>query len=212
MMQTTISRAAAIAGLALLSALAIYGGPVVMFDNLTDVPAGVDGDFADAAAQAFTTGGAATTLQDVVLELLGNEGAVDVSLFSNSGGLPGASLLNLGTLMPTGAGYADYTAPGAYALAADTTYWVVVDYLGAPSWGYTDGSGFTGSGGVGAFTNTSSGATSWFGPYGPSIEDFEPYLLEVDATTAAAPEPSSLVWILAGIGAMLVILKKRASA
>ena len=203
---TTMFRTASLACLALLSALALYGGPVVIVDDLTDTTAGVDGGLT-AAGQSFTVGATPETLQDIVLDLLGNAGAVDISLFSNNGGLPGSSLLSLGTLTPSGSGYADYTAEGTYALAANTTYWVVVDYLGAPSWGYTDSSAFTGTGAMNAFTNSMDGGTTWRGSFDPT-EDFEPYQLEVDATTAAAPEPSSFVWMLMGIGAMLVVVKK----
>jgi hypothetical protein len=195
------------------ASLSVYGGTVAIVDNLTDTPAGVDTGL-NAAAQAFTTGGTAETLQDVVLELLGNEdegGAVDVSLFSDSSGLPGSSLLSLGELTPTGSGYADYTATGTYALAADSTYWVVVDYLGSPGWGFTASAAYTGTGTLGSFTNSSNGGTTWLGPYSPTEVDFEPYLLEVDAATTATPEPSGLVLMLMGIGAMVLIKRSSAS-
>jgi hypothetical protein len=195
----------------MFASLSVYGGTVVIVGNLTDTPAGVDAETLTAAAQAFTTGGTAETLQDVVLELLGadNEGAVDVSLFSDSSGLPGSSLLSLGELTPTGSGYADYTATGTYALAADSTYWVVVDYLGSPSWGFTASAAYTGTGTLGSLANSTNGGTTWLGPFAPTADN-EPYLLEVDAATTATPEPSGLVLMLMGIGAMLLI--KRASA
>jgi hypothetical protein len=131
-------------------------GDSVIVSNLSQTPVGVDSGL-NAAAQSFTTGGTPGTLSDVVLELLSSGGAVSLSLFSDSSGLPGSSLLSLGTLTPTGSGFAPYTAAGSYALAADTTYWVVVDYLGAPSWGYTDGGAYTGTGTLGSFTNSSDG-------------------------------------------------------
>lgn len=198
----TTSRAVALACMVMFGALAVYGGPIVIVSNLSDTPAGVDGGL-NAAAQSFTMGGTAATLQDVVLDLLGSGDAVNVFLFSNSSGLPGSSLLSLGTLTPTGSGYADYTATGTYALAAGSTYWVVVDYLGSPSWGWTNSLAYTGTGTLGAYTNSPDGGTTWRGPYST-----EPYLLEVDAT--GTPEPSGLVLMLMGIGAMLLV--KRASA
>jgi hypothetical protein len=148
-----------------------------VISNLSQTPAGVDGVGLNAAAQAFTTGGTPGTLDDVVLELLGTGGAVGVSLFSDRSGLPGSSLLSFGTLTPTGSGFAPYTAAGSYALAADTTYWVVVDYLGVPSWGFTDSSSFTGTGTLGSFTNSLDGGATWDGPFTPEEGGFEPYLL-----------------------------------
>jgi hypothetical protein len=202
--QATTSRVAALAGMVLFAALAVNGAPILIVSNLTETPAGVDGDV-NAEGQSFITGGTATTLQDVVLELLGGNGAVDVALFSDNSGLPGSSLLSLGTLTPTGSGYADYTAAGTYALAADTTYWVVANDLGSSSWGFTASAAYSGTGTLGSLTNSQDGGADWLGPYAPTAEN-EPYLLEVDAgTTTATPEPSGLVLMLTGIGAMLFI-------
>jgi hypothetical protein len=181
----------------------------VIVSNLSQSPVGVDLGL-NAAAQAFTTGGTPGTLSDVVLELLGSAGAVSLSLFSNSSGLPGSSLLSLGTLTPTGSGFAPYTATGSYALAADTTYWVVVDYLGEPSWGYTDSVSFAGTGTLGSFTNSNNGGTTWNGPYTLEEEGAEPYLLEVDATSAVAtPEPSSLLLLSMGCLGVLGLMRRK---
>jgi hypothetical protein len=176
----------------------------VVVSNLTQTAVGVDFYPVNAAAQSFTTGGTAETLSGVTLALLGGAGAVDVSLFADSSGLPGSSLLSLGTLTPTGGGFADYTATGSFALAADTTYWVVVDYLGAQSWGYTDTTASTGTGILGAWSSSVDGGATWTGPYNLADDPF-PYLLAVGATT---PEPSGLVLLLAGIGAMLLFQRR----
>jgi hypothetical protein len=201
------SLASALVCVAMFAALA-SGAPIVIVSNLGETPAGIDVGGLNVGAQSFTTGGTAVILQDVVLDLLGSGGAVDVSLFSDNSGLPGSSLLSLGTLTPTGSGFGDYTATGTYALAAASTYWVVVDYLGAPSWGWTASSAYTGTGTLDALTNSYDGGTTW-NPTFPSTPPYpdNPYLLEVDAT---APEPSGLVLTLIGIGVMLLV--KRASA
>jgi hypothetical protein len=203
------SRALALGCMVMFAALAASGTPIVIVSNLTATPAGVDASSLNVGAQSFTTGGTAATLQDVVLDLLGS-GAVDVSLFSDNSGLPGSSLLSLGTLTPTGSGFGDYTATGTYALAADSTYWVVVDYLGAPSWGWTYSTAYTGTGTLGTLTNSVNGGTTW-NPAFPSTPPYpsNPYLLEVAAT--ATPEPGTSTLLVIGIGflGLMMVTRKR---
>jgi hypothetical protein len=194
------SLASALVCAVMFAALA-SGAPIVIVSNLGETPAGIDVGGLNVGAQSFTTGGTAVILQDVVLDLLGSGGAVDVSLFSDNSGLPGSSLLSLGALTPTGSGFGDYTATGTYALAAASTYWVVVDYLGAPSWGWTASTAYTGTGTLDALTNSYDGGTIWNPPYPDN-----PYLLEVNAT--ATPEPSGLVLISIGIGVMLFVKRR----
>ena len=114
-------------------------------------------------------------------------------------------MLSLGKLTPTGSGFANYTATGGYKLAGNTMYWVVVDYLGAPSWGWTDSASFTGTGMLGGFTN-SFVDRDWRVPQPPG---FQPYLFEVDAAPTATAEPSGLVLLLTGIGVILLIKARR---
>ncbi len=194
-----ISRVAIPICLAMVASMAAYGD--VILSNLAQSPFGTDSGL-DAGAESFIVGDTTETLTDVTLELLGTGGSVDVSLFNdNSSGLPGSSLLNLGDLTPSGSGYADYTVTGTYTLEADTTYWVVVDYLGTPSWGFTLGTGFTGTGTLGDFANSDNGGASWNGPFPP---EQGPYLLEVDGSPIT-PEPSALVLTAIGLGALLLV-------
>ena len=164
--------------------------------NLANAPFSVDAAPRNAAAQSFTTGGLAEDLQSVTLKLLGGAGSIDVSVFSNNAGLPGTSLLHLGTLTPAGVGFADYTliAPSGFTLAANTTYWVEGNYIGSPDWAYTNDQTFSGSGKLGNFTNSSDGGATWNGPYSDA-----PYQFQVDAGPAAVPEPATLVLALSGI-------------
>jgi hypothetical protein len=208
-LEMTTSRATALGCILMFAGLAASGTPIVIVSNLAAPPAGLDIGGLNAGAQSFTTGGTAATLQDIELDLLGSGGAVDVSLFSDNSGLPGSSLLSLGTLTPTGSGYGDYNATGTYALAADSTYWVVVDYLGTPSWGWTDSTAYIGTGTLGTLTNSYDGGTTWNPAFPPTPPyPSNPYILKVDA--AATPEPSDLVLILTGIGAVLLVRRSPA--
>ena len=105
-----------------------------------------------------------------------------------------------------GTGFGTYTATGTYSLAASATYWVVVSYLGAPSWEFTNGGVFTGTGTLGAFSNSSNSGANWDGPFAASLQ---PYLFEVDATTATtAPEPTTVAMMLVGLGGMLTVKRR----
>ena len=163
--------------------------------NLANAPFNVDAPPRNAAAQSFTTGGLAEDLQSVTLKLLGGAGSIDVSVFSNNAGLPGTSLLHLGTLTPVGGGFADYTliAPSGFTLAANTTYWVEGNYIGSQDWAYTNDMTFSGSGKLGDQTQSTDGGATWLGPF-----PIEPYQLQVTAA-AAVPEPATLVLALSGI-------------
>ena len=85
-------------------------------------------------AQAFTTGsgtgGYKLTRVDLVMRLAsGTAPDKSVSIHADSAGQPGSIL---GTLtnpssLPSTAGEVQFTSPGGIDLAADTTYWVVID-------------------------------------------------------------------------------------
>jgi len=200
-------RVMALTVISLAAAMMAQAASVVIVDNLSQPPVGTDVGL-NAAAQQFIVGGTSLTLQDVTLDLIGIPGevaSVDVSLFSDDSGLPGTSLLSLGELTPSGTGFADYTASGTYSLAADTPYWIVVDYLGVPSWGYTNDNTYSGTGTLGTFANSDNGGTSWNGPY-----DDQPYILEVTGTTGTSPvpEPSSVILLSAMLLAFAFAARK----
>jgi hypothetical protein len=169
----------AVAALALLVGGAGQAEADIVVTNLANSPANVDGSGLNAAAQSFTTGGLDQVLQSVTLKLRGEAGSIDVFLFSDNAGLPGTSLLHLGTLTPTGSLFADYTLKAAspFTLAANTTYWVEGNYIGSPNWAYTLDPSFSGSGTLGNFTNSTDGGGTWLGPFSG-----EPYQLQVDAS------------------------------
>jgi hypothetical protein len=191
--------------LCVLAALALLLGGAgqvqgdIVVTNLAESPNNVDSNI-NAAAQSFTTGGLAETLQSVTLKLLGGAGSIDVSIFSDNADLPGTSKLHLGTLTPVGSGFADYTlnVASSFTLAANTTYWVEGNFNGSPDWAYTFSTTFSGSGTLGNFTNSNDGGATWGGPF-PFSDG--PYQLQVNAGAAAVPQPASLTLLaIGGVG------------
>src|SRR6516164_8175340 len=110
-------------GALLCTGLAFPGcvhGQVVLLDNTTNAPQGGfvvwSGQF---VAEGFSMGNQAAVLQKVTLSLKGSStsSGLVVSLYSDSGGLPGATLATLtGPSAPATDGNYDYT--GSFALAA----------------------------------------------------------------------------------------------
>jgi hypothetical protein len=122
-------------------------GQVVLLDNTTNTP---QGGFVvwsgQLVAEGFSMGNQAAMLQKVTLSLKGSSTASNlvVSLYSDSGGSPGATLATLtGPSAPATDGYYDYT--GSFALAANTKYWVVATSTGSGVvWAFTEVAGGSG--------------------------------------------------------------------
>ena len=192
----TIRKLASWVGLLALTFAASAQATVVV-SNLSQSTFGTDSGVLVAAGQQFTTGSTTENLQSVTLRLLGSADSLNVSLYSDNAGNPGTSLLSLGSLTPSGSGYANYslTAPSAFSLVASTAYWVVATYNGTPSWAYTYSTSYTGTGSLGNVANSTTGVGSWTTYSGA----FEPYQLEVDSGAASVPEPSTLALIGLGV-------------
>ena len=95
----------------------------------TAVGAGVDGGGSvGGLAQSFSTGTQAAALEAVRLRLGLVTGGVSVSVYSDAGGAPDTSLetLSAPSVVDGSAGTAEDFASTGLALAAGTTYWVVV--------------------------------------------------------------------------------------
>jgi hypothetical protein len=162
-------------------------------------------------AAAFDTGGSPTALYSVTADVSAIFGLDDqrdssatytATLFSDASGAPGSPLTTIGTAFSPNAGYGlvDLVASGTpYVLAANTQYWVVMNYNGQP----TDWAGWEATAG-----NSVTGAAGWNIPAGNDILGSAPDytftpLFALEATPV--PEPSTLAMAGLGIGSLLVI-------
>jgi hypothetical protein len=158
-------------------------------------------------AQSFMTGGANWTSESVTLSLLSggsSTGGFTVSLYGDSGNGPGAQLGTLTGNGNPGSGLSPFT--GAIALNPDATYWIVTDVssdhsgsvygwmagTGGPAVGSTVGAGYSSDGGV-----------TW------GVDTTSSYLMQVDATFTAAPEPSTIALGLMGGAGYLLLFRRR---
>jgi hypothetical protein len=131
-----------------LALLSRVHGQLVLLDNTTNAP---QGGFVvwsgQIVAQGFSVGDQAVMLQKVTLSLKGSSTAsgLVVSLYSDSGGSPGATLATLtGPGAPATDGNYDYA--GSFALAANTKYWIVATSTGSGlAWAFTEVAGDSGS-------------------------------------------------------------------
>jgi len=180
----------------------------ILVDNLLEPQRGttiVTADFW--AAQSFVTAGSAVTLQSVELWLGRRDGdpLLTAELRADSASGPAATQASFGLPL---------LAPGAtqiellpslppVALAANSTYWIVLGVTGAGSfgWTYAEGENQTGPGALGNYNYSSDGGASW-----TSYGNLNPYLVRVNVT--AVPEPAGVATLLAGM-ALIAALRQR---
>ena len=165
-------------------------------------------------AAGFTTGSTALTLSSIDLSVkrgatLGNS-AVRVRLFTGTGSAPTTdtgltfSISNGATLATTGSVFAMTPSSGSFSLAANTSYWIVLDNS-ETSGTTTIAWSATGAGGTSAVAQHGSGYT-YAGAYGNSKDDLSgststPSNIPNFAvfTTASVPEPHEYA-LVAGLG------------
>ncbi len=161
-------------------------------------------------AQPFVTGptNSPYTLDSVQLMMLvtGTSSGTNlqVSLYSNNGGVPGSGLAPLSGSDPTSSGVCTYTASGV-SLAPSTTYWILVT------------SGLVQNGfpvflaGASQTTNYVSSAGWILGApmYSTDLSSWQaaPYYAGQIAISATVPEPSACV--LLGLGLAKVLIRRR---
>jgi len=211
-------------GVALALAVPATAGADTIISTLANVgsEAGTDVNAETNAAQGFIVGSQSELLQSVTLDLKAGNGTATVSILNDNGfDSPGTLALSLGTITPTGSGFAEYTvnAPSALTLLSNMTYWVAVayDHTVSPSnpgpWAFANplppfGSGIpaTGSGTLGPIGFSFDGGATW-GTFPSATAG--PYIVEVNGV----PEPSTLVSaaiaVLFGIGVTVHTRYKR---
>lgn len=204
------------------SSFVAKAGPVstTYISNLSQSPDNASPITATAwRAQKFKTDDSAATftLDSVVLNFwtaTDSSGNFFVKIY-NSTGSEGAWLPNnsgvLGTLTgnanPSSIGQSTYTASEIITLQSNTNYWIVAGVssgTGNYAWGYISSTTTTGTWSITA-TNTdawsSTSGASWINNNGT------PYAFSVNAT-AAVPEPSGVLLLVAG-GGVLAFVRRR---
>ena len=162
-------------------------------------------------AQPFETGPAASvyTLNSIQLLMLvtGPSSATNlqVSLYNNSGGVPGTSLAPLSGSDPTSSGTCTYTASGV-TLAPSTTYWILVSsglmQFGFPVFlaGVSQTTNYVSSGGWGLSAPMySTDSATW---------QSAPYNAAQVAIRATVPEPPMCMVLGWGLATLLFRRRK----
>lgn len=174
-----------------------------------------EGGFFYAQAQSFTTGGESYVLGSITPYFTGSSGGgFTMALYSSSGGAPGELLATLtGNTTPEQGLGNPYAPSSTVVLAADTTYWWVssidvgvsdgrADMVVNPPGNFSATSAEGWSVGQSAQQSTYNGVTGdW------NVDGTYAVLFEVDATLAAAPEPTRM--LLLALGSFGLILRRR---
>jgi len=162
-------------------------------------------------AVAFTTGSAISTVASVQLELgaYSGGGHYYVYLYSNSGNAPGSDILDFSDSAQSGD--VTFTPTAETELAADTTYWLVLEGIvtinGTGSWEYTTGTPTTSSPDDWTITEGYDAIPYPYTGAWVSKSVTETPLFSIETT----PEPGTLA--LAGFGAAAFWrLRRRANA
>lgn len=188
---------------ALAMAASGLAAPVTLYDSLV----GFDADgFSGASstgwlANQFLTDNDVYKIDNVVINLAGTPSAaaanVRLDLYSDSASVPGSLLGTLTTPGSLAAGDNTFLGSGVGALAANTTYWLVLRVAGSGSldWNYTFGAP-SGPGASDITSYSNNGGAGWFPPT-PGA----PYMMTVNV--APVPEPSTYAMGLAGASALV---------
>lgn len=185
---------------------AASAAPVVLYDSITANTA--DGsntaDVTNWLANEFKTDAETYDLTSVVLKLASTPlGTIEVDLYSNNpvGNVPGSVIGGFSNPGSLAAGDLTFTPATSQQLLPNTSYWVVLKNSG--TWNYTNGLA-TGPGASQRWADGSNSGAIW------SASTGGPYLMTVNATPVAVPEPSTWAMGLAGVAfAGVKVLRRR---
>ena len=182
---------------------------------------------------SFSTGSSAVLLTDVKLMLeeinAFNSGTLTVALYANSGNAPGTQLQVLGTLtdatvsIPDGPSPYDFPVSPGVQLAANTRYWIGLTTANNSQSGWVVTNSLTGTGNISSeFSCTRQQQVTSAQTRGIKANiqvaltcgqnngagGFPPFLMTVNASSAATPPPATVptlsAWGLLGLTALLV--------
>jgi len=201
-------------GLPVFVALFLAGTSAVHADtissNLLNTSAGTETASGSTWLTAsFGTGSSSAALETVTLLLADSiAGAPDVDLYSDGLLAPGALIAQLTSPATFSTALSDtsFTANGV-TLAADTTYWIVLEAsAGAFDWSWTDDNTGTGIGYQGTWGTSLDGGSTW---YTHTVFPTQFSVTTSASTAAATPEPST--WVLSAAGFLVGggVLRKR---
>ena len=195
--------------IAILAGGAADAAPVALYDSIN----GSSADGSDPASNAtwlanqFNTDVATYQLDSVVLDFVTAPlGTIAVDIYSDVSGTPTSNLGTLTNPLVFSNGSNTFTASGILSLEASKSFWVVLRGVGSSivDWNWTTNT----PAGIGTSTNTNFSTTagaSWAG-----ISSGTPYMMTVNATPVAVPEPSTWAMGLAGVGfAGVTALRRR---
>jgi len=206
----SLCQAFSILGVAIAAAMllgqAASAAPVVLYDSINANTA--DGsntaDVTNWLADQFVTDAETYDLTSVVLNLASTPlGTIEVDLYSNNptGNVPGSVIGGFSNPGSLAAGDLTFTPAIPQQLLPNTSYWVVLKNSG--TWNYTNGSA-TGPGASQRWADGSNSGAIWNASIGG------PYMMTVNATPVAVPEPSTWAMGLAGLAfAGVKVLRRR---